>query len=178
MPPAPSIRSAPMMHTFLAALAALATAVGCNGSGPDSDSGSGSGTNAGACSSDSYWTGANEGSPLMNPGQACIACHNRGEGPTFTAAGTVMGDFVDEDNCNGVGGVTVRLTDANGVVHEKTTNTAGNFSFNQEIAMPYSAEIEDANGIRAMSATQNDGDCGSCHTAEGVGGAPGRIVAP
>lgn len=166
MPHALSIRFAPFLIAFLAAV------VGCNGSD------SGSGTDTGACSSDSYWTGGNEESALMNPGQACIACHNRGEGPTFTAAGTVMGDFADVDNCNGVGGVTVRLTDANGVVHEKTTNTAGNFSFNQEIAMPYSAEIEDANGIRAMSATQNDGDCGSCHTAEGVGGAPGRIVAP
>ncbi len=153
-------------------LALVAGTAGCNGSD------TGSGNDSGACSTDSYWTGGNEESELMNPGEACIACHSRGEGPTFTAAGTVMGDFADANNCNGVDSVTVRLTDANGVVHEETTNSAGNFSFSEAIAMPYTAEIENANGVSAMSAAQSDGDCASCHTAEGTGGAPGRIVAP
>jgi hypothetical protein len=146
--------------------------VGCNGSD------TGAGNDTGACSSDSYWTGGNEESAMMNPGEACISCHSRGEGPSFTAAGTVMGDFADPNDCNGVDGVTVRLTDADGVVHEETTNSAGNFSFREAIAMPYTAEIENANGVSAMSGSQSEGDCATCHTAEGANGAPGRIVAP
>ena len=75
-------------------------------------------TDTGECSSGVEWTSGNEESPNMNPGQACIACHASGEGPEFTIAGTVMGDFADPDNCYGVEGMTVRITDADGVVTE------------------------------------------------------------
>src|SRR5262249_47471344 len=43
------------------------------------------------CTSNRFWTGGNDGSSRMHPGDACIACHEsaRGEAPTFTFAGTV-----------------------------------------------------------------------------------------
>ena len=35
------------------------------------------------------WTRGNHGSPDMNPGRACIACHTTDDGPALTIAGTV-----------------------------------------------------------------------------------------
>ncbi|MDP2315350.1 MAG: carboxypeptidase-like regulatory domain-containing protein [Pseudomonadota bacterium] len=160
----PFLRSLPLLSLLLLA------ATGC--AGPTD------GTDTGACSSGSYWTGGDEESPLMNPGQSCIACHDRGEGPTFTVAGTVMGDYGDVDDCDGVEGVTVRLTDADGAVHEATSNAAGNFYLNDAIAMPYTVELESDAGVSTMSTAPTTGDCASCHTADGAEGAPGRVVAP
>lgn len=136
-------------------------------------------TDTGVCSSGTEWTGGDEESPNMNPGQDCIACHASGEGPTFTIAGTVMGDFADPDDCNGVEGMIVRITDADGVLIELTSNAAGNFYSTKAVAMPYTAEVEGADGvIGTMSGEQTSGACGSCHTAEGAEGAPGRVVEP
>ncbi|MDP2307300.1 MAG: hypothetical protein Q8P18_14840 [Pseudomonadota bacterium] len=159
------VSKTPLLLTLL-----LLGAAGC--AGPSS-------TDTGACSSGTYWTGGNEESPEMNPGESCIACHaQEGEGPTYSAAGTVMGDFGDVDDCNGVEGVTVRITDADGNVHEATSNGAGNFFFSDDIAMPYTAEVESDAGVTAMSTAPTTGDCASCHTAEGASGAPGRVVTP
>lgn len=136
------------------------------------------GDDTAACSTGSYWTGGNDESPQMNPGEDCIACHASGEGPSFTLAGTVMRAFADPDDCNGVAGVTVRVTDADGKLTELTTNEAGNFYLSDDLAMPYTIELERGGMTSAMAAEQADGACGSCHTAQGEAGAPGRIVAP
>jgi hypothetical protein len=136
----------------------------------------------GQCSTGASWSGGGgeEGGagPTMNPGESCIECHSRGEGPRFTAAGTVMGALDDPDLCLGVEGVTVRLTDANGAVIEMQTNASGNFYTTQAIAMPFTAEIEDAGQVVAMATPQSSGDCASCHTDAGANGAPGRVAAP
>lgn len=137
-----------------------------------------SGTPDASCSTESYWTGGNEESPNMNPGEDCIACHNRGEGPDYTLAGTVMGDYDDPDDCNGIEDVVVRVTDADGVTTELTTNSAGNFFTRDDIAMPYTVVIDRDGETREMVAEQSTGACGSCHTANGAEGAPGRVVAP
>lgn len=139
--------------------------------------GSGS-TPSGACASGEFWTGGDEESPLMRPGGDCIECHDSGEGPNLSAAGTVMGAYDDVDDCNGVQGVTVRITDANGDVHELTTNAAGNFYTNESIPTPFTAEVEKDGAVSPMLTSQVDTNCASCHTAEGANGAPGRIVAP
>lgn len=132
----------------------------------------------GTCSTGSEWTRGNDGSTKMNPGEPCMACHDRGEGPTFKVAGTVMGAIHDPDDCNGVQDVIVRITDADGVVTELTTNSAGNFYTNDRIALPYTAQLEHDGIIREMLGAQDDGDCGSCHTEAGASGAPGRVVVP
>lgn len=145
----------------------------------DSDSQGGFDTSHdGTCSTGSEWTRGNEGSTKMKPGQACMACHDRGEGPTFKVAGTVMGAIHDPDDCNGVQDVIVRITDADGVVTELTTNSAGNFYTNDHIALPYTAQLEYNGNIREMLGAQDEGDCGTCHTDAGASGAPGRVVVP
>lgn len=91
------------------------------------------------CSSGLLWTGGDDeenAGPEMNPGQDCIACHASGEGPHYTVAGTVMGAYGDPDDCLGVEGVTVAITDADGVVTELTSNASGNFYTQADIATP------------------------------------------
>ncbi len=130
------------------------------------------------CSSGQQWTGGGEGSSQMNPGMDCIACHARGEGPNFTAAGTVFGDAHDADRCVGVSGAVVKVTDANGQVLQATTGATGNFYLRGTLAFPVHAQVTYDGRTRAMVAAQATADCAGCHTRAGLNGAPGRIVAP
>ncbi len=131
-----------------------------------------------ACSTGMFWQGGNEGTTAMHPGVDCITCHSGGEGPRYFIAGTIMGAVDDADDCQGVSAVTVQITDADGAVHETTTNSAGNFFFNSSLPVPYTVSlVRDGNTV-SMLTPQSTGDCLSCHTAQGAGGAPGRIVAP
>ena len=130
-----------------------------------------------ACSSSDV-SNADEGE-TMEPGGTCISCHaDEGEGPTYTIAGTVMGDYHDDQRCVGVDGATVVITGADGATVELTSNRVGNFFYQGKVAKPYTAKITTAQGERAMTAAQTDGDCNSCHSAEGASSAPGRIIAP
>ncbi len=131
-----------------------------------------------ACPSAKKWTKGTSGSKSMEPGMACIACHSNGEGPGFFAAGTVYPSPTAVDKCNGSPTITVELTGADGKVFTTTTNSAGNFYFSQNIAIPYKARVIAGALSRKMFAPQTDGDCNSCHTTQGVNGAPGRIVEP
>lgn len=136
-----------------------------------------------ACASGSTWTGGDEESPLMNPGEDCIACHARErEGPRFVVAGTVFTNSHEPDDCNGVQGVTITLTDADGETVELTSNAAGNFYASDrelQLAFPITAAVTDATGsVRAMSTEVESGSCNECHTQEGTSDAPGRVMAP
>lgn len=116
----------------------------------------------------------------MKPGGDCIGCHSQGEGPRFTVAGTVMNAYNDDTDCNGVSGVTVRLTDTNGKTLDLVTNSAGNF-YRQGatgIATPFTVKLINGTRERSMATPQTDGNCASCHSAQGANGAPGRILAP
>jgi mono/diheme cytochrome c family protein len=42
----------------------------------------------------------------------------------------------------------------------------------------YKARVVTSQGTRTMVTAQTNGDCNSCHTAEGLNGAPGRIYLP
>jgi cytochrome c551/c552 len=134
------------------------------------------------CTSGTTWRGGNEGSPDMNPGMACNACHTSSdEGPRFSIAGTVYPTVHEPDLCNGAGpasGAEVVITRADGRVLTLAPNAAGNFYSEVAVAAPYRAKVVDAAGERAMTATQTSGDCNSCHTQIGANGAPGRIMLP
>ena len=131
------------------------------------------------CASGAQWTQGDHESSLMHPGKACASCHaSRGEGPRFTVAGTVYGAAGQADDCAGVQGVTVEITDAQGAVTTLTSNAAGNFFTEKSVAMPYTARVLTATGERKMFGAQSNGDCAACHTATGTGGAPGRVLAP
>jgi hypothetical protein len=117
----------------------------------------------------------------MHPGLSCIDCHSKGEGPRFLAAGTVFQALTELDDCCGVKGVVVQLTDANGQVLAVTTNASGNFFFGGRgttMAFPITAKLISGTRTREMGSEQSTGNCAACHTAKGANGAPGRIIAP
>ena len=118
----------------------------------------------------------------MDPGRACLTCHQQQGGPRFAVGGTVYPTAHEPDQCVGLAGITVVITDKNGTVTSLTTNSSGNFyssSRSGTITPPFSAKVTNAQGAtRAMSGTITAGDCNSCHTETGANGAPGRIMAP
>jgi mono/diheme cytochrome c family protein len=128
------------------------------------------------------WAGGDEESALMHPGGDCIGCHaEEGEGPRYVIAGTVYADAREPDDCFGVPGALVEITDASGSTWKLPTNDAGNFFLEQEdgpVVMPYTAVVTIGDMQRPMAAAQTTGACGSCHTVEGLNLAPGRIVTP
>jgi cytochrome c553 len=132
------------------------------------------------CSSGQTYIGE-EGS-TMRPGEACINCHeSRGEGPRLTIAGTVYPTGHEPNDCRGANrdtGVSIVITDADGNEYTLEPNQSGNFTSNQAIATPYTARLVTADGERKMFTPQTIGDCNSCHTQDGMSGAPGRIVLP
>ena len=172
MPPTPPLLSAADIATFEGWVAAGMPTGDCL-SGVDPLSA------APICTSGQSWTGGSEGSSRMNPGEACISCHEqRNEGPRFAIAGTVYPTGHEPDTCNGTGAAQVIVTDAAGRTQTLTPNSAGNFSSRSSLTLPYTAKVV-ANGLtRAMSAAQTSGDCNACHTQNGANGAPGRITLP
>jgi mono/diheme cytochrome c family protein len=126
------------------------------------------------------WIGGNRESPFMNPGQSCIGCHSRGEGPRYQVAGTVYRELSEKDNWLGVEGVTVRVTDKGGKVADLVSNQAGNFFSGRgaSLVAPYSVKVLKGAAERAMGSPAPTGDCAACHTAKGANGAPGRVIAP
>jgi hypothetical protein len=136
------------------------------------------------CTSKTTWNQGTNGSPSMEPGHACISCHNSsgGEAPRFVIAGTLYPTGHEPDNCNGVNGSTgakVVVTGNNGAVVTLTPNSAGNFYSSTTLPPPYKAKVVNASGVeRVMSGTASSGDCNSCHTQSGANSAPGRIALP
>jgi hypothetical protein len=150
----------------------------CDGGSPgDSDITTGDDATP-SCSSGVMWSAVGEYDELMMPGANCLACHSGGFDPSFSIAGTVMGAKYDMNNCYGVGGVVVRITDANTQVHTFTTNAAGNFFLSTgsgSVAAPYSVKLTYQGRTRTMSTTPSTFSCNSCHLDSGT---PGRVLAP
>jgi hypothetical protein len=142
------------------------------------------------CSSGSMWTGGTKESPLMQPGEACIACHSKpgSEAPKLAFGGTVYPTGHEPSQCNGSAtqGAQVVLVDAAGKSYTATTNTAGNFFLkaNTTLTPPIKAKVVFMGKERLMIGAVPNGDCNSCHTQAGtttvMGSlkAPGRIVLP
>lgn len=119
----------------------------------------------------------------MNPGEACLACH-QGE-PPFNVAGTVFATGKVLDRCLPPTDVDltqakVIVTDKNGVDHTLSVNSVGNFHSPDfpAIAMPYTAKVTYMGKERVMGASQTNGDCNECHAETPTNGAPGRIALP
>ena len=137
------------------------------------------------CASGKIWTFEDKDSPLMNPGRSCIGCHvennDPGQAPFYTAAGTVMHVLDEPDDCAGVPEMTIILTDAAGTEWPMPGNSVGSFWLPPDTAvvMPYTARIVDpAGNMRVKQTPVDNGDCASCHTAEGLNGAAGRLLPP
>jgi hypothetical protein len=124
----------------------------------------------------------------MQPGNACITCHESMHGPTLTVGGTVYPTEHEPALCDGKSGIQVIITDANNQTFTITTNSAGNyacaptavggFAACPNFAFPFTAKVMLNGKINAMIDPQKTGDCNSCHTETGLNNAPGRIMAP
>ncbi len=174
--------SAQDLSTFQAWVVSGTPQGSCGASAPDGGTSSVP-NSAPVCTSGVTWTG-DDGSSLMHPGMACIACHTQGGsggegegGPSFSAAGTVYPTTHEPNDCYGID-ATVTITDASGATYAATANRAGNFSFRQALQFPITASVSSNGRTRPMATPQMSGDCNSCHTQKGAFGAPGRIVAP
>jgi mono/diheme cytochrome c family protein len=139
------------------------------------------GSTALKCTSGKTWAGGNTGSPLMNPGFACNACHQVQGGPNLRIAGTVYAGLHELNGCDGKGpppALSVIITDKVGKVTTLPVNAAGNFYTQVKILAPYKAKVTDGVTTRAMTGSVTAGDCNSCHSEVGANGAPGRVMAP
>lgn len=142
------------------------------------------------CSSGKMWTQGNHESPRMNPGLACLDCHEGSGEPEvaerFAIAGTVFPTGHEPDLCDGIDGaarsVIVEVTTADMKVLQLPVNAAGNFMYDASesgpIVFPIRARVLEGDRVRAMASPQSTGDCNACHTQSGTLGAPGRIVEP
>jgi mono/diheme cytochrome c family protein len=134
------------------------------------------------CSSNLTWLFGDSLGEFMHPGRACDACHamKGGKAPILSIAGTVFPTGHEPDDCvsSAVGASTIEITDKNGVVTSLKPNLSGNFTSKAVIALPYTAKLTFNGQTRAMIAPQTSGDCNSCHTPDGLNGAPGRIRLP
>jgi hypothetical protein len=101
-------------------------------------------------------------------GQRCTACHQEGgeaSNSPFTLAGTV---FAQPNRQVGVGGVEIRLTDADGTKHTAKTNCVGNFFVKPSEWVPKFPILVDIakDGVRRSmrSPIGRETDCAGCHT--------------
>lgn len=147
----------------------------------------GGGPAATVCTSgQKFPAGDDEGSPDMNPGMACRACHLREE-PSEARyfMGTAYPTLHEEDRCYSSvpTGTVVQIVDRDGTVAlTMPVRARGNFyssSLLANVALPYTARVvSPTGGVTEMTTPQSSGDCNACHTEQGANGAPGRIVFP
>lgn len=135
------------------------------------------------CTSGTYWSGHRRGAN-MQPGRACITCHEAEEDdPVVWIGGTVYPTLREPDGCYGIaGGASVVITDAAGRVVTLPVGPTGNFSLSAEdsapLTMPIRAKVVKDGVERTMATRQSTGNCNACHTQDGANGAPGRILVP
>lgn len=123
--------------------------------------------------------------PLMDPGKDCVECHNSGEGPDWTFAGTVFPSLTSPES-DGVRGVRVRVTDSTGRAVTVVSNAAGNFYLADDLTFPLvRVELERDGRVEVMDddgvpIPVEWGGCNRCHTVPPPpeDGAEGRLVAP
>jgi len=181
MPPAPATVATSADITTMQNWIAAGMPAGSCGS-PDAGQ---TGPQPTTCASNNLYQFNGDGSSRMSPGLACVACHQtQSSENAYFFMGTVFPAYHEKDNCIDapVAGGTVEILDSTGaVVYTLTPNSAGNFyqrSYTAGLSLPYTARVT-ANGMTlTMTTPQMSGDCNSCHTEQGLNGAPGRIVWP
>ena len=137
------------------------------------------------CTSGAFWSSGKKDA-IMNPGLACIGCHDaQAEFPIAEIGGTVYPSLREPDLCIGANGPAtgahVVITDASGHVFDLPVGPTGNFVKlvgGTPVKMPFRAKVVVGGVERAMGGKQTSGDCNGCHTTNGANGAPGRITLP
>ncbi|MEW6431229.1 MAG: hypothetical protein AB1730_06935 [Myxococcota bacterium] len=118
--------------------------------------------------------------PLMRPGNNCLRCHAAGGEAArkpFSVGGTVFPSG-DAGLCDGVEGVTIRVTDTNGKSVTLVSNAVGNFWSAEPLEPPLSISAERDGRVLAMPVTTPTGGCALCHSWPDPVSATGRIRAP
>lgn len=114
--------------------------------------------------------------PVMRPGEDCLRCHNGQRAKPWTVAGTLYADPKAAVG-QGVEGIAVTVTDANGKSIALISNGVGNFYTAEPLTPPFVAMI-DRNGQQIAMTAHNAGGCNSCHSNPSANSAPGRLYAP
>lgn len=189
MPPAPAtLVPAADIATFQAWVTAGTPQGSCGGG---ADAGVNHLNDPPTCTSGTYWDQQSANS-YMAPGDACIACHSQGEGPSYSVAGTVYATGHEKQYCNAqalpndppITTAIVEITGADMTVIALTVDSVGNFyrrtSKTPALVKPYTVKVTYNGKERVMVTPQNDGDCNKCHTQNGAGNpkAPGRVTLP
>lgn len=118
--------------------------------------------------------------PTMRPGQNCLRCHSAsGAAATkpFSFGGTIF-PSLNASACEGLSGVTIRVTDAKGKTVTVVSNEVGNFWSAEPLEPPFSMEAERNGKVRKMPVTAPTGGCALCHSWPDAVSASGRIRAP
>jgi len=121
--------------------------------------------------------GIPEHSPMMKPGEDCLACHGTGAKLHWYAAGTVYLEAQAAAD-DGVQGAQVVITDANGRRIALTTNGAGNFYTAETLVFPATVEVKRGGRVNPMPIPVPQGGCNSCHAIPPNNATTGRIYAP
>jgi hypothetical protein len=98
-----------------------------------------------------------EEGPMMEPGSNCLECHDGGEAPRWTVAGTLPG----------MARRPLLIQDAAGRSFTRPINEVGNFWTSEPVTFPLRVSVDG----QAMPAAVNasGANCNSCH-GEGGGG--------
>jgi len=137
-----------------------------------------------------------DGSPVMMPGQNCLQCHVEGGSASFHAfsvSGTVYAS-PDAGENEGVQGVEILVTDANGRKLTLVSNGVGNFYTAEDLVPPLSVQAQWGQTRMAMVESPPSGQsghpparapCNLCHqnppqnpVGDNFQTAPGRIFVP
>lgn len=97
-----------------------------------------------------------------NPGEGCLGCHQGGNAPRWTLAGTL---YTKASGGATLSGATIEAVDAQGQVIRIVTSTNGNFYTGQAITFPVTVRASACPSSVAMVDPPNDGNCNSCHDA-------------
>lgn len=118
--------------------------------------------------------------PMMRPGANCLRCHSasgEAKSKVFSFGGTIF-PALDSGACEGVAGVTVRVTDSKGKTVSAVSNLVGNFWSTEPLEPPLSMEAERDGRVVKMPVTAPIGGCALCHSWPDAVSASGRIRAP
>ena len=126
----------------------------------------------------------------MFPGEACVSCHVKNNGPKLAFAGTVYPTAHEPNDCKGVliTGAQVLVTDSTQKTYTANVQSNGDFYMYAPpklggitLVPPYTVRLTYQGRERDMTGlvtAPTDGDCNGCHTETGDNGAPGRILLP
>lgn len=119
--------------------------------------------------------------PSMRPGSNCLRCHAKdgiASNKPFSFGGTIL-RARDSEPCDGVAGVTIRVTDSEGRAVSVVSNVVGNFWSAERLVPPLRVQASRDGRTVVMPVETPTGGCALCHSwPDAVSGAAGRIRWP